>query len=863
MAIRAYCGFGHDLPTTLVGAGASVSTTPRYKHAGNPSLKITYNGADAAYFRMLDMTDGEIKGFDAYAVSRFAISGYLRITSFADCEVLSATDYVAGAMAWSLRLNIGGTLALYDLGGVLLATGETVLLRNTWYYVQLTVNLGATGAYALAIDLVEEFSGTGNFGTDHFNDLRFGVSNTTDSDAATFHWANVSVDDSAVPTTGQRVMVLNLDSAGTYSEWTTGTWEDVCEDPADGDTTVITSSTSGHRLTGDVDLLSEDLPETTTVYGVMCRSMSKSAGPGTMDLRCMIRSGTTDVQTAPNTIGTAWTQSAKLDATDPSTELAWTWAGVQAAEVGVRRSSGSVDGSIVTAVWMEVLIGATDYVIPYAAGVTAMAFISDMHAGGGPYIGHAIRCLQWLQMHGVLPKALCDAGDLNENSEEEIPFHEWIRATDGGDLDTGIEIVVAPGNWDADETPNSTNFGLIAENPYSALKALYPDLFGDNEFGSWDDPGGIVRVAFLNNISDYTNDEGKSAYFNCNPPGAEMGSNPDHSGILTPGSAVRTWLDGVFGTTAPPWRVVLMHRSLYAPYDSDPRKLNREARPAFLTPIDNGLSLIATGDIHVGSLSGPWYPAGGVEGDPTAQYVAPGGTGAYALTLAGGYLPRNVDETVLPNHAETCLWASGGSGTKKVQAALVLFSNEGDNAQIVIFESSDADPLGSIVYNGTLLRNTAGDATAPATIDTYLDPDLVRELCHLLTAEIITDEELQTIALSFADPEIDAALDEFGAPFGFTAPPQIIRTISALLTTAVAFDDRFCQTADESQFAAAKRKDARSLLTRIRNGELRLGVVDEGEPIDVSDSYLEEQPAERTFVGDELSWEAPTELREE
>jgi hypothetical protein len=193
--------------------------------------------------------------------------------------------------------------------------------------------------------------------------------------------------------------------------------------------------------------------------------------------------------------------------------------------------------------------------------------------------------------------------------------------------------------------------------------------------------------------------------------------------------------------------------------------------------------------------------------------------------------------------------------------SLVLFSDTGDTARIVIFEASEADPLGSVVYDGTLTRNTAGDAEAPVAT-TYLDPDMVRSLCHLLTVDIITDAELETIAESFADPEIDAALSGFGAPFGYTSPPYLIKMISALLTTAIAFDDRFCQTADESRFAAAKRKDARSLIDRIRKGELSLGLVDDDPLIDVSDSYLEDQPEERVFVGDELDWQAPTELRE-
>jgi len=145
---------------------------------------------------------------------------------------------------------------------------------------------------------------------------------------------------------------------------------------------------------------------------------------------------------------------------------------------------------------------------------------------------------------------------------------------------------------------------------------------------------------------------------------------------------------------------------------------------------------------------------------------------------------------------------------------------------------------------------------------TYLVPAMVRSLCHLLTSDIITDEELQTIAEQFADTEIDAALSGFGAPFSYSAPPALVKQISALLTAAVAFDDRFCQTADESRFASAKRSDARKLLERIRKGELDLGTVADDPLIDVSDSDLDRRPETQVFVGDELDWIRPTEARE-
>lgn len=145
---------------------------------------------------------------------------------------------------------------------------------------------------------------------------------------------------------------------------------------------------------------------------------------------------------------------------------------------------------------------------------------------------------------------------------------------------------------------------------------------------------------------------------------------------------------------------------------------------------------------------------------------------------------------------------------------------------------------------------------------TYLQVAMVRLLCKYLTTDEISDDDLEDIAITFADPEIDAALKGFGAPFGYTNPPLPVRILSALITTAIAFDSVFAQTADESRFASAKRSTAQKMIDRIRAGEIDLGIVEDDPLIDVSESDLEERPAEEVFVGNELDWVRPTEARE-
>ena len=697
MAFTMFCGFMHDLPTPLVGAGASIVSSPRHYEA--PSLKITYNGANAAYFR-LQAPDSTGK-FTYYGTTSVHVAGYLQVSEWGACEVMVVTEYLTDTAIASLRLKANGTLELRNSVGTVLATGQTPLAVGTWYHVQLTVNWGVTGAYSFSIDRTAEFSGTANFGTTEIGEARFGTVNVTGSDALTYYWAEVSANDTGALATGQRVLIYNIDGDGYWTEFTGG-YANVNEDPSDGDTTTITSSTTGNRFTGTVDGLA--LPAGVNVYSVLVRAISKAAS-STHELRYMMRSGTTDVQTSPHVgITTAWTQGGAIRLVDPATSLPWTETGIASAQPGVRRASGSVGASLVTSIWMEVLVAADDLILPPQTGKTVLAFMSDLHAGGtAAYIAHVLSCIHWIQSQGCTIGALCVAGDLCENDAEVPPFHEWIRDPDYGNLDESIELVVAPGNWDFDDTPASGVHEAIAENPLSGFKAIYTE-YGDKEYVCRDI--GSVRIAGLNNVSDYLNGSGDSMYFNCNPPGYEHVVNPDHSGILTPGSELRVWMDSLFGYMAPRWRITMAHRSHWAPFDSDPRKLNRDGRVAYKVPIDRGLSIVFTGDIHVGSLSGPWYPFGGPI-DATARYVPPGtGAGAYSLTLAGGYLPRDVETDILPDHATTCAWASGVDGSKMSQAAIIAFDDYGDTARIVIFEASDLDPVGSVVYDGILYRNT-------------------------------------------------------------------------------------------------------------------------------------------------------------
>lgn len=328
----------------------------------------------------------------------------------------------------------------------------------------------------------------------------------------------------------------------------------------------------------------------------------------------------------------------------------------------------------------------------------SLGIISDPHIGTAIHDDYVATCLAWLigRARGLVGILAC--GDLVESPEDS--FNTWLRDPESGNVPTSIPLFPVPGNHDA-EIGWGGPYEQTPDQPHATLVSRYAGYFRGREWYSVDHEA--LRIMAINNLTDYLSDAGYSTYYNNNPPGYHYALNPDHSGISIPGSAQRAWLDAQ-SASRHLWKIIAGHRSLWAPYDTDPRKLNRLARPAMATPIDRGVSLIVTGDIHVGSFSGPWYPTA----PDYEEYRSPGSVGAYSLTLAGSYFPRDADPDVLPNPETTLHWSSGTgvSGSGLCHAALLTF--QGDVAYLEVFECSNSNPTGAIVFTHTLLRNPGG-----------------------------------------------------------------------------------------------------------------------------------------------------------
>ncbi len=337
----------------------------------------------------------------------------------------------------------------------------------------------------------------------------------------------------------------------------------------------------------------------------------------------------------------------------------------------------------------------------------AFGWVTDTHIGQAMKPEYVRAGLDWIRSRaGSQLVALLHSGDMTvQPAMEGNDWRSWIHSAEGGAWPPDVPVWPCVGNHDAEV--GWMDDGVVPQGPHATMIAHFGDSFAGREWWSKDvlvngEPS-TVRVIAINNLSDYFST--MNQYYNCNPPGDRDGPDPnsDHSGITVDGSPQRLWLNEVTASDHL-WKIVLCHRGLVLPFDSDPRRLNRVAWQAMKTPIDNGVSLFLQGDVHVGSLSGPWYPSPLSPDDSAfATYVAPGGVGAWSMSLAGSYAVRQVNTGVLADHASTCHWAEGGTTQSHLIQAAVLFV-AGDDIIVEIWHMSDTIPAG-IAMTKRLRRN--------------------------------------------------------------------------------------------------------------------------------------------------------------
>lgn len=134
-----------------------------------------------------------------------------------------------------------------------------------------------------------------------------------------------------------RVITLAPNGNGTSSQFVGSDADSVNNYLLVDDLPYATSDYVGSPTVGNRDSYTvADLPAGTwSVKGVQVAAVTQKSDAGAASIKTVLRSGGTNYYGPTKVLGTAWQTIMDLRETDPATSVAWTAAGVNAAEIGV------------------------------------------------------------------------------------------------------------------------------------------------------------------------------------------------------------------------------------------------------------------------------------------------------------------------------------------------------------------------------------------------------------------------------------------------------------------------------------------------------------------------------------------------
>lgn len=251
----------------------------------------------------------------------------------------------SGTTHVNLTFNADATLSL-TRNGAALTGGTTVssLAQDTWYYIEAKVTIAnSIGANTCQINVngvqwvnVTTGQDTQNGLTGSLTNILFGK--ISDANASwILRFADVYIDNGTTFLGDCLVETLRADGNGATQNFTASGGGshllDVDESIADGDSTYVESATINDE---ELFTLSNLSSSPSVIHAVMTGNLVRKTDAGTRQFCPLIRrSGTTYEGT---TVGAydSYRYDKQIFTTDPSTASAWTEAGVNAMEVGVK-----------------------------------------------------------------------------------------------------------------------------------------------------------------------------------------------------------------------------------------------------------------------------------------------------------------------------------------------------------------------------------------------------------------------------------------------------------------------------------------------------------------------------------------------
>jgi hypothetical protein len=246
----------------------------------------------------------------------------------------------------TLTFRIGtdatGHLVIKNSSSTVVATGTTVLLTNTWYYVEVHMLInGASGSCSARLNGVSEISNTtGNFGSSGVDTIVF----TSGGGGPTMTYDDIYICD----TTGSaprntflgdvRVATIYPNADGAHAQWTPSSgpnhYDRVNESSGtfpDGDTTYVSDAT-----VGDLDTYTfTSVDGGATVLGVQVNLYARKDDAATRQIAPVIRQSGTDNVGTTVTLSSTYAYYSQIYGQDP-TATDWTATVVNGDEFGVK-----------------------------------------------------------------------------------------------------------------------------------------------------------------------------------------------------------------------------------------------------------------------------------------------------------------------------------------------------------------------------------------------------------------------------------------------------------------------------------------------------------------------------------------------
>jgi hypothetical protein len=247
-----------------------------------------------------------------------------------------------------LRVNSTGNLVFVRGNNIAtLATSASALLLNTWYYVEAKATVGDSGSYEVRVNGVTWLSDSGVDTQQNATSVtdRIGVGPVVGSPTVTgFYVDDLYICDGTGSTANDflgDVMVTTLvpTGAGNSTQFTPSTgsnWQNVGELPHNSDTGFNSSNTAGH-----IDLYAmQDIAATpSAIHGIQWNAVVRKDDAGSYLARRVVRSGGTDYEGADLSMNTTYQVFSELFTSDPATGVAFTKAGVDALQAGIKLQS--------------------------------------------------------------------------------------------------------------------------------------------------------------------------------------------------------------------------------------------------------------------------------------------------------------------------------------------------------------------------------------------------------------------------------------------------------------------------------------------------------------------------------------------